>query len=39
MGRPSEIHIAVETSGAAITRVRIGGSAVLLAEGTMTLSR
>jgi trans-2,3-dihydro-3-hydroxyanthranilate isomerase len=39
MGRPSEVHISVETSGAAITRVRIGGSAVLLAEGTMTLSR
>ena len=39
MGRPSDIHIAVETSRANITRVRIGGSAVLLAEGTMTISR
>jgi trans-2,3-dihydro-3-hydroxyanthranilate isomerase len=39
MGRPSEIHIAVETYRANITRVRIGGSAVLLAEGMMTISR
>jgi trans-2,3-dihydro-3-hydroxyanthranilate isomerase len=37
MGRPSEIHISVESSGATISRVRIGGSAVVLAEGTMTL--
>lgn len=39
MGRPSEVHIAVATSQARITSVRIGGSAVLVAEGTLTISR
>jgi trans-2,3-dihydro-3-hydroxyanthranilate isomerase len=37
MGRPSEVHIAVVTSPAGITGVRIGGSAVLVAEGTLTI--
>jgi len=37
MGRPSEVHIAVTASPAGITGVRIGGSAVLVAEGTLTL--
>jgi trans-2,3-dihydro-3-hydroxyanthranilate isomerase len=37
MGRPSEVHIAVAASPAGITGVRIGGSAVLVAEGTLTL--
>jgi trans-2,3-dihydro-3-hydroxyanthranilate isomerase len=37
MGRPSEVHIAVATSPAGITGVRIGGSAVLVAEGTLTI--
>jgi trans-2,3-dihydro-3-hydroxyanthranilate isomerase len=37
MGRPSEVHIAVTASPAGITSVRIGGSAVLVAEGTLTL--
>ncbi len=37
MGRPSEVHIAVAASPTGITSVRIGGSAVLVAEGTLTL--
>ena len=41
MGRPSEIHIAVATEGgtgaSVITGVRVGGSAVLVAEGVLTL--
>ena len=37
MGRPSEIHVAVSTDGAEITAVRVGGSAVLVAEGTLTI--
>jgi trans-2,3-dihydro-3-hydroxyanthranilate isomerase len=38
MGRPSRIHIAItrDASGA-ITRVQVGGRAVLVAEGTLTL--
>jgi len=36
MGRPSEVHIAVATSQASITSVRIGGSAVVVAEGILT---
>lgn len=39
MGRPSEVHIAVAASPAGITSVRVGGSAVLVAEGTLTISR
>lgn len=37
MGRPSEIHISVTSAGADITRVRIGGSAVQVAHGVLTL--
>ncbi len=37
MGRPSEIHVAVTTDGAEITAVRVGGSAVLVAEGALTI--
>jgi trans-2,3-dihydro-3-hydroxyanthranilate isomerase len=33
MGRPSRIHISIESDGGAIARVRVGGSAVLVAEG------
>lgn len=35
MGRPSLIHISIEGSGREIFRVRIGGTAVLVAEGRM----
>jgi len=33
MGRPSAIAISIEAQGATVTRVRVGGSAVLVAEG------
>ena len=35
MGRPSRIHVAIESDGTEITAVRVGGTAVLLAEGTL----
>jgi trans-2,3-dihydro-3-hydroxyanthranilate isomerase len=33
LGRPSWIHIAIDSRGGAITRVRVGGSSVFVAEG------
>jgi trans-2,3-dihydro-3-hydroxyanthranilate isomerase len=39
MGRPSEVHVGVTTEGERITAVRIGGSAVSVAEGTLTIAR
>jgi trans-2,3-dihydro-3-hydroxyanthranilate isomerase len=33
LGRPSWIHIAIDSHGGAITRVRVGGSSVFVAEG------
>ena len=35
LGRPSSIHISVESAGRDITRVRVGGTSVFVAEGTM----
>jgi trans-2,3-dihydro-3-hydroxyanthranilate isomerase len=35
MGRPSWIHIAIESAGGAISRVRVGGTSVFVAHGTM----
>ena len=35
LGRPSWIHIAIETSEGHISRVRVGGTSVFVAEGTM----
>ena len=35
MGRPSRIHMSIEGSGGAITRVRIGGRSVLVGRGTV----
>jgi trans-2,3-dihydro-3-hydroxyanthranilate isomerase len=35
MGRPSHVHISIGTSGGDITTVRVGGEAVLAAEGTL----
>jgi trans-2,3-dihydro-3-hydroxyanthranilate isomerase len=35
LGRPSWIHISVESSGREITRVRVGGTSVFVAEGVM----
>jgi predicted PhzF superfamily epimerase YddE/YHI9 len=37
MGRPSEIHISIAASDGHISDVRIGGQAVLVAEGTLQL--
>ena len=37
MGRPSRIHIAIESAGDTITRVRVGGRAVRVAEGVLYL--
>ena len=36
MQRPSRIHISLDTTGDAITRVRVGGRSVLVGEGTLT---
>lgn len=33
MGRPSAIAVSIEAEGSAVTRVRVGGSAVVVAEG------
>lgn len=35
LGRPSWIHVSIESSGGAISRVRVGGTSVFVAEGTM----
>jgi trans-2,3-dihydro-3-hydroxyanthranilate isomerase len=37
MGRPSEIHISIAAHDRQITDVRVGGQAVLVAEGTLQL--
>jgi trans-2,3-dihydro-3-hydroxyanthranilate isomerase len=35
LGRPSWIHVSIESSAGAISRVRVGGTSVFVAEGTM----
>jgi trans-2,3-dihydro-3-hydroxyanthranilate isomerase len=37
MGRPSRIHISIDSAGEMITRVRIGGTAVLVGRGTLSV--
>ena len=37
MGRPSRIHISIDSSGGTITRVRVGGQAVLVGRGELEL--
>jgi trans-2,3-dihydro-3-hydroxyanthranilate isomerase len=37
MGRPSRLHIAVDTDGDVVSRVRVGGTAVCVARGTFTI--
>jgi trans-2,3-dihydro-3-hydroxyanthranilate isomerase len=37
LGRPSWIHVAIESTGGAISRVRVGGTAVFVAEGLFEL--
>jgi trans-2,3-dihydro-3-hydroxyanthranilate isomerase len=36
MGRPSRIHVAISTDSDTITRVQVGGQAVLVGEGVVT---
>lgn len=38
MGRPSRIHIKIDVAGAEITRVRVGGTSVLVGEGRLRSS-
>ena len=35
LGRPSWIHVSIDSSDAGITRVRVGGTSVFVAEGVM----
>lgn len=37
MGRPSQLHISAERAGSAVTAVRVGGYAVRVAEGTLSI--
>ena len=37
MKRPSRIHISIETTGAAISRVRVGGQSVMVGRGELTI--
>jgi trans-2,3-dihydro-3-hydroxyanthranilate isomerase len=37
MGRPSRIHISIDSRDEAITRVRVGGRAVMVGRGELTL--
>ena len=37
MKRPSRIHISIDSDGSAITRVRVGGTSVLVAEGSLLM--
>jgi trans-2,3-dihydro-3-hydroxyanthranilate isomerase len=38
MGRPSRIHIKIDLAGGDITRVRVGGTSVLVGEGRLRSS-
>jgi predicted PhzF superfamily epimerase YddE/YHI9 len=38
MGRPSRIHIKLDVSGTEVTRVRVGGTSVLVGEGVLRSS-
>lgn len=37
MGRPSMLHIEADVAGGTVTAVRVGGSSVLMCEGTMEI--
>jgi predicted PhzF superfamily epimerase YddE/YHI9 len=37
MGRSSELHVELDREGGAITAVRVGGAAVMVAEGMLRL--
>ena len=38
MGRPSRIHIKIDQAGGEISRVRVGGTSVLVGEGRLRSS-
>jgi trans-2,3-dihydro-3-hydroxyanthranilate isomerase len=38
MGRPSRIHISIDSDKGRITRVRVGGEAVLVGRGEILVS-
>jgi predicted PhzF superfamily epimerase YddE/YHI9 len=38
MGRPSRIHIKLDLRGNEVTRVRVGGTSVLVGEGRLRSS-
>jgi predicted PhzF superfamily epimerase YddE/YHI9 len=37
MGRPSRVHVAIGLDGGEISRVQVGGEAVLMGEGHLDL--
>ena len=37
LGRPSWIHVSIDSAAGAISRVRVGGTSVFVAEGTMEI--
>jgi len=37
MGRPSELHLEIDRRGGAITAVRVGGAAVMVSDGTLSV--
>jgi trans-2,3-dihydro-3-hydroxyanthranilate isomerase len=37
MGRPSRIHVSIDTDGGEIARVRVGGRAVMVGEGVLSV--
>ena len=37
MGRPSQLHLEIDRTNSAISAVRVGGAAVMVSEGTLTL--
>jgi trans-2,3-dihydro-3-hydroxyanthranilate isomerase len=39
MGRPSRIHISIDTAGGTIARVRVGGRSVIVGSGELTVPR
>ena len=38
MGRPSTLYLEADKAGGAVTAVRVGGTAVMVAQGEMTLA-
>jgi trans-2,3-dihydro-3-hydroxyanthranilate isomerase len=38
MGRPSQVHIAIDSENGSITRVRVGGASVLVGRGTLDIA-